>query len=152
MLLNFKELVAPNNTAVDNNLQTNTKFVRVLCSCKLFFIVRTNVNNEIILKFRCLPSVLHAVTIQKTTNYIITFFRTSVFFLFGSPMCPLLSDILQVQYMLDMFSPRKSSSYLSKDADLGFRKDEAFRSDPFPLHVIEQLIYSPKLLLRKYIN
>jgi hypothetical protein len=49
--------------------------------------------------------------------------------------------------MLDIFSPRKSFSYLSKDADLDFRKDEVFRSDPFSLHVIKQLIYSSKFLL-----
>ena len=59
-----------------------------------------------------------------------------------------VSDIFHIQHMLDMFSPRKSSSYLIKDADLGFRKDEVFRSDPFSLHVIEQLIYSSKFLLK----
>jgi hypothetical protein len=100
--------------------------------------------------YRCLSSVLHAVTVQKTINSIVTFFRTSVFFVLGSPLCvsTRASNILHVQYMLDMFSPRKSSSYLSKDDDLGFRKDEVFQSDPFSLHVIEELIYSPKFLLK----
>jgi hypothetical protein len=59
-----------------------------------------------------------------------------------------VSDNFHVHYMLDMFSLRKSSSFLSNDADLGLRKDRVFRSDPFSLHVIEQLIFSLKLLLK----
>ena len=52
-------------------------------------------------------------------------------------MATSFSDILHVQYMLDILSPKKRSSYLSKDDVLGFQKDEVFQSDPFSLHVIQ---------------
>jgi len=104
-------------------------------------------NNEITPKFRCFSSVLHAVTINdQLHSHILQNF--SLLCVWKSYVSTRVSDILHIQCMLDMFSPRKSSFYLNKDPDLGFRTDEVFRSDPFSLHVIEQLIYSLKFLLK----
>jgi len=108
----FKRAVAPNNTAstVANKLQTNTEFVRVWCSRKLLFMVLVWITRLLrnFAVFR--PCYMQS---QSTINSIVTFFRTSVYFVSGNPMCRHASVTFSTFSVCSICSHRENPPFIS---------------------------------------